>query len=262
MSDYKKPLISVITVSFNSVKYIEQCIRSVIEQSYDDFEYVIIDGGSSDGTKEIIEKYTNHLTYWHSKPDRGLAHAFNEAVKYSKGHWLLFLNSDDYFIDSDVLNKISNFLNKYSNYDVIFGQVVVVSREDNPVKIGGPYGHAFKWRKFIFHDTIPHQAAFTKRDFIEFAGPFNEDFKIAVDYEHYLRKGSSLRAINVPVLMSCMRDGGLSQENLLKTLQDLHKARKENKILPFVFLNLIHYWVLSRFYLGRHLKNIFRKIKR
>ena len=102
-SNSHAPLISVITVSLNSADYLEQCIKSVLTQDCNDFEYVIIDGGSTDATVKIIQRYQDRLAYWHSKPDRGLAHAFNLGVEHSKGQWLLFLNSDDYFAETAVV---------------------------------------------------------------------------------------------------------------------------------------------------------------
>ena len=86
-----QPLVSVITVCLNAATFIEQTIQSVIVQTYPGFEYIIIDGGSTDGTVDIIRKYESRLAYWHSKPDRGLGHAFNLGLVQAKGSWLLFL---------------------------------------------------------------------------------------------------------------------------------------------------------------------------
>jgi glycosyltransferase involved in cell wall biosynthesis len=261
----KKPLITVITVCFNAHDYIEQCIQSVIGQDFNDFEYVIIDGGSTDGTQNTLDKYKNKLAYWHSKPDRGLAHAFNRAVKNSLGQWLIFLNSDDFFVDDNVLSKMSEVLHEHKNDDVVFGQVNIVSRENAPVKIGGPHGGPFLWRKFLTRDTIPHQAAFTNYKLFDKNGCFNERFKIAVDYEHYLRTGSALSAIFSPILVSSTRDGGLSQQNNFTTLIDLHKARVENKVLPYAVNVIIVTYFLARAYIGNYVKRalgIFHKMKK
>ena len=88
-------LISVITVCFNAAEYIEQTITSVMAQTYPHLEYIIIDGGSRDGTVEIIRKYESRLAYWHSQPDRGIAHAFNLGLAQARGEWIVCLNADD-----------------------------------------------------------------------------------------------------------------------------------------------------------------------
>jgi len=214
------PFISVITVCLNAQEFIEQCIQSVLSQKFDNFEYVIIDGSSTDGTVKIIRKYQDKLAYWHSQPDRGLAHAFNLGVEHSSGQWLLFLNSDDYFSSNDVLQKMEGYLEMYPGMDVVFGQVSMVTREQTPEKIGGPYGKPFQWDKFCLRDTIPHQSAFSSRTFIERTGPFSEKFRIAVDYEHFLRAGPALKAQFVPILVANMRDGGLSKHDVLASLRE------------------------------------------
>ena len=250
------PLISVITVSLNSSTYLDQCIRSVLSQDCKDFEYVIIDGGSEDTTVEIIEKYHDRLAYWHSKPDRGLAHAFNQGVEQSKGQWLLFLNSDDYFSETDVLTRLTDGIRKHPDADVIFGQVLVVSRELFPMRIGGPYGGPFQWRKFVMRDTIPHQGALTSRRFFERMGPFSESFRIIVDYEHLMRAGPTLRACFVPVLVSSMRDGGLSRSNVQETLREWRKAVTRHGLLPYPLAWVFYYYFLLRSFVGRHAKRI------
>ena len=91
----KPPHISVITVCLNGAEFIEQAIQSVLSQSYPLMEYIIIDGGSTDGTREIVHSYESRLDYWHSRPDRGVAHAFNCGLTQAQGDWILFLNADD-----------------------------------------------------------------------------------------------------------------------------------------------------------------------
>ena len=250
------PLISVITVCLNASDFVEQCIQSVIHQKHRDFEYIIIDGGSTDGTREIIETHKGSLSYWHSKSDRGLAHAFNEGVLHSKGKWLIFLNSDDYFLDESTLIKISSELLKNNSADVIYGQVKIVSRDKNPRYISGPYGGEFNWNDFLYRDIIPHQAAFTNRSLFEQEGVFDENFNIAVDYEHYIRKGPALKATYVNQIISCMRDGGLSQENIWLSLRDQHMARIVNEVIPFFQARRIYVWILVRAFAGRYAKKI------
>ena len=250
------PLISVVTVTLNSAEFLEQCVTSVITQDCKDFEYVVIDGGSTDGTVDIIKRYQGGLAYWHSKPDRGLAHAFNRGVEHSKGQWLLFLNSDDYFAGNTVLTRLASALREHADADVVFGQVLVVSRENSPTRIGGPYGGPFRWNEFVKRDTIPHQGALTNRRFIERMGPFSEKLRIIVDYEHLMRAGPSLNACFVPVLVSCMRDNGLSRSNVRETLREWREAVTAHKMLPPLLARLFYYYFLLRSLIGRHVRRI------
>ncbi len=252
-----RPLISVITVCFNATEFIEQCMQSVLSQKCDDFEYIVIDGGSTDGTRQIIEKYSNRLAYWHSKPDRGLAHAFNQGVEHSNGQWLLFLNSDDYFADNAVLGKLAAELRANPQSDVVFGQIMVVSRDAASRRIGGPYGRPFSWWRFVIvNDVLPHPAAATNRALFNRIGLFREDMSIAVDYEHLLRAGRELKAQYVPLLVTFMRDGGMSKESIRATLSDGHRARIMARALPLSLSWLLYYYYFIRSFFGRRLRRL------
>ena len=251
------PKISVITVCLNAQEFIEQCMQSVLTQTFNDFEYVIIDGGSSDDTVDIIKKYQNKIAYWHSRPDRGLADAFNLGVQNSSGQWLLFLNSDDYFASSNVLQDMVVHIDKYPNVDVIFGQINMVTREQVSKKIGGPYGEAFHWEKFCRKDTIPHQAAFSPRSFFERIGLFSEDFLIAVDYEHYLRAGPGLNTKFVPLLVANMRDGGMAKYDILATYREWLHAQVTSGKRSFFFARLDFIYFAARNMIGRIIRKFF-----
>ena len=104
------PLISIITVSHNAADFIEQTIASVLSQTYPFIEYIVIDGASSDGTVDIIRRYESRLAYWHSKPDRGIAQAFNLGLEQAGGDWIVYLNADDFFVDTSVVSRMVPYL--------------------------------------------------------------------------------------------------------------------------------------------------------
>lgn len=252
-----RPLISVITVCRNAEEFLKHCMRSVLEQDFDDFEYVLVDGGSTDETVNIIRRHESGLAYWHSRPDRGLAHAFNQAVEHSRGRWLLFLNSDDYFVDRTALSRMSGSLAEHKkSADVVFGQVQLVTREENPRPIllaGKPWN----WDEFRRQDTIPHQGAFTNRDLFERVGPFSEDFKIVVDYEHYLRVGSSLSTVFVPETVACMRTDGMTRSMLSRTLREMSLAQRRHKVWPGAWMaDALYAFYLARGTVGRALRKL------
>jgi glycosyltransferase involved in cell wall biosynthesis len=146
-----KPLISVITVVFNGKNYIEQAIRSVIGQTYDNVEYIIIDGGSTDGTLDIIKQYQEAIDYWVSETDHGVYDAMNKGVKLSNGDYILFLGCDDYLFD--IFHEIVNFFQeKTVSY---YGDVILSKNKKE-------YGGRFYSLK-LFIKNIPHQAIFYSR---------------------------------------------------------------------------------------------------
>lgn len=224
------PLISVITVSLNAGKFMEQTIKSVLFQTYPRIEYIIIDGGSTDGTVDIIRSYQSRLAYWHSKVDRGLAHAFNLGLSRAGGEWILYLNADDYFFDHQAVESMVPHLLTHQNADVVFGQVALIPRNNlTPGASPAIYGRPWRWQEFRFVCTIPHQAAFTRREYFERVGWFNESLRFAMDYEHYLRGGSHLVARFVPRTVSVMREGGASLNNIIPSLKEWRLAQTANR---------------------------------
>jgi glycosyltransferase involved in cell wall biosynthesis len=231
----------------------------VLTQEFDDYEYIVIDGGSFDGTLNIIEKYHDQLVYWHSKPDRGLAHAFNQGIQNSRGKWLIFLNSDDFFSDVSVLGKLADSLRCHPENDVIFGQIIMVSRESVPHFIGGPYGKPFDWRRFVLvNDVLPHPAAATNRDLFERIGLFSEDMSISLDHEIYLRAGRTLRAKFIKLQVTSMRVGGMSTLNIRESLRHAHLARVATRTLPPPISCLLYYYRFSSAVLGRAILKILK----
>jgi len=242
----KRPLISVSTACLNAAGTVEQCIESVLGQEFDDFEYLVMDGGSSDGTCEIIRRHAVGMAYWHSQPDRGIAHAWNQGIARSTGNWLLFLNADDYFYRPQVLSRMAEAIAAHSENDVVFGQVRRVGRTHENKRSVNIIGGPFVWRQFIMMDTIPHPAALTKRDYFERVGTFDEGFSIALDYELFLRAGRYLSAYFVPVEVVCMRDGGVSRVNVRGALRESLEAKTRNNILSYPLAWLIYAYLLCR----------------
>jgi len=249
------PLISVITVSLNAEEYIEQCILSVINQEYRNYEYIIIDGGSTDRTVEIIKKYSEFITYWHSCKDDGIADAFNRGVEVSKGKWLAFLHADDLYVDNSILNLIEPYLIKYDELDVIFGQIKIINRKhdiDKDIKV---IGEKWEWTKHKKTSMIPHPASFTNREYINTNMRFDVRFSIAVDYELFLRAGANLKTLFIRKVIAYMRDGGMSKNNVKKSLYEGYQAQVKNKALSRCHAIFIFYIHLVRY----NIKILFRQ---
>jgi glycosyltransferase involved in cell wall biosynthesis len=247
-----EPLISVITICKNAGEFIEQTITSVVAQTYPTLEYIVIDGGSVDGTQEIIRKYESRLAYWHSKPDRGIAHAFNLGLAQARGQWLVYLNADDFFLKPMVIEQMVHHLLQNKDNDVVFGKIQSLTREPRPqpAPFCKPIGRPWRWQDFRRFDSIPHPAAFINRHYFEQVGPFDESFHIAMDYELFLRARAELRARFVPLPLVGMRHGGQCAKSLVNTLQEAKRAQIKNRALPRWISEVNFLFRLIRLYAG------------
>lgn len=172
MNDFK---ISVITVCYNAVNEIEKTILSVLNQTYNNIEYIIIDGGSSDGTVDIIKKYADRLAYWLSESDKGIYDAMNKGIRVATGDYINFMNAGDRFANSKVIERILS--NQISFFDVIYGNWIVSEKTYDFVRAPIPL------KKLKYGSCLCHQATFTKTCVLK-KRPYCNEYKIAADYEY------------------------------------------------------------------------------
>jgi glycosyltransferase involved in cell wall biosynthesis len=171
--------ISIITINYNNAIGLQKTIESVLNQNFSDYNYIIIDGNSSDGSKEIIEKYSQKLAYWVSEKDNGVYSAMNKGIKVAIGEHLLFLNSGDVFYTADSLKIL------YENIgaDIVYGNILVDSNEKPWVK---SYPSKLTFGYFI-NDTLPHPASLIRRSLFNKYGLYNENNKIVSDWEFFAK---------------------------------------------------------------------------
>ena len=237
------PLISIVTIVYNDRKGLQKTMRSVLDQSYDNVEYIIIDGNSKDGSVDLISENASRLSYWISEPDKGIADAFNKGVKAAKGEWILLLNAADYYQNDDVIEKMLPYLEKNQDADIVYGKLTEV---DVNGKLGKSFGKAFDRKSFERECTIIHPATFHNKSFFEENGYFNIDFKIAMDYEIFLRK-KDLKAVFVDLPITYMETGGMSQQNPSPAYLEANRAKelhldKSNMNLKFDYYeNMLRY---------------------
>ncbi|MCX8533633.1 glycosyltransferase family 2 protein [Chryseobacterium luquanense] len=173
------PKISVITISYNNKKGLEKTLKNVISQSFSDFEYIIIDGGSQDGTKDILEKYSDNITYWVSEPDKGIYNAMNKGITAAKGEYLIFINSGDHFYDENSLSVAAAHL---SGEDIIYGNLELVSDEHTYIK-----KYSSELSLLYFYDqSLPHPATFIRKEAFQKWGNYDEYLKIVSDWKWFL----------------------------------------------------------------------------
>jgi glycosyltransferase involved in cell wall biosynthesis len=174
------PLISIITINYNNAAGLERTIQSIVSQTYMDFEYLIIDGNSADGSKEIIRKYADKITYHISEPDSGIYNAMNKGIAQAKGKYLLFINSGDELTGVESLHSVYKHLNDEDL--VYFDLLLQLSAKETQVKM---YPDKL-WFSYFMFDSLPHPASFIKRELFTRLGPYNENLKIVSDWGFFL----------------------------------------------------------------------------
>ncbi|MCE8617790.1 glycosyltransferase [Bacteroides fragilis] len=230
--------VTIITVSFNAVATIEKTILSVINQSYP-VEYIIVDGGSNDGTLDIIRKYEEYIAYWVSEPDDGIYDAMNKGVRVAKGQWIGFMNSGDIFYSDDVISNILE--NDLSEYSIIYGKTLI----------------NYRWGKYIVTPAgldllgtrMPfcHQSTLVRCDILK-SHPFDLKYKITADYN--LFQSVYIKAPNVffyfPDVIS-IYDAiyGISSINIEGVYQDISLPNRGNMCLSIV--HKMKVFILTKF---------------
>lgn len=198
--------LSIITINYNNLDGLRRTIDSVICQTWKDYEWIVIDGGSTDGSKELIEQYQEHFAYWCSEPDRGIYHAMNKGIAKAIGDYLIFMNSGDAFYNENVLDKVFSV---ERTADIITGQVV---RSDNN-QLLRRYDDNLLIQ--LYKDTLNHQGSFIKRDLFR-NRRYDEDFKIVSDWKFWFETimcgDASVEVVNEVIAVQDMM--GISSVNL------------------------------------------------
>lgn len=202
-SDPGRPLVSVITVVYNGEKHLEQAILSVIGQTYDNVEYIVVDGGSTDGTLDIIKKYEGRIDHWISEPDRGISDAMNKGIRLSTGDLIIHLHADDYYADPSVLSSVCSEYLRHPDALWLTGGIAIVDGEGNllqeiPVR-------KYSYGKLIRGNIILHPATFVTRQAFEIAGLFNVEYRYAMDYDLWIRIGRIAGPVPLDLRVACFR---------------------------------------------------------
>ena len=183
--------ITIVTPSYNQAAFLEQTIDSVLSQGYSNVEYIIIDGGSTDGSVEIIRRYEKHLAYWVSEPDRGQTHAINKGMQRATGEIRAYLNSDDYYLPA-TFAAVADYLHSRPDVDLVHGRCRVVDVQGKT--IGQRFGSITRYDEILdLWDVWWNQMNFVQpevfwtRRIAMNVGPFREDLFLVMDYEYWLR---------------------------------------------------------------------------
>lgn len=244
--------ISVVTVTFNSAGTLRDTLRSVAAQDYTNVEHVLVDGGSKDGTIDIIRSFP-HVKKWVSEKDKGLYDAINKGIRMAGGDVVGILNSDDFFADNQVLSRIAETFSDHP-IDAVYGDIAFV-KPNNLRKIIRLYRSAtFSPRKFAFGYMPAHPSFYVKKDIYERLGLYKLDYKIAADYELLMRfiYRNHLSCRYIDKVLVYMRTGGVSNKTVFSryTLnREIIKACRENgvntnmAILSVKYLNKVFEYI-------------------
>jgi len=209
------PLVTIITVVLNGALHLEQTIRSVIEQSYANIEYLILDGGSTDATLEIIKRYADRIDYWVSEPDRGIYDAMNKGTSLARGDLIALLNADDYYEQEAVQNVVASF-RAAPRECIIYGHTRILQED-----LGLDYimtAHTDHWKGMGFS----HSAMFVSKGAYDRLGGYDRRYSLAADYDFLLRAiqaGVPMRPVDA--VLSNYRNTGMSASNLTKVLGEM-----------------------------------------
>lgn len=218
--------ISVITINYNNLNGLEKTLRSVFEQTYQDFEFIVIDGGSQDGSRELIESYSEKFDYWVSEPDKGIYNAMNKGVARATGEYVIHMNSGDTFYEKFTLEKVVPAL--ALGEDFIYGDAFFFNRFDGEPDSLWIYPKILSFDFFCI-GALNHQAVFIKRSLFNKVGGYNESYKLISDWlftvESFLFHKATYKHLNLTV---CNYDqNGYSAHNWDKAVKERDEALRE-----------------------------------
>lgn len=215
--------VSVIVAVFNGVHTLQRCIDSVVAQGGSDVELIIVDGGSTDGTKELVEANAAKLAHWESRKDRGVYHAWNKALSRATGSWISFLGADDAYASDDAVAALVGAASPDSN--LVFGKVDLIDRDGAVV---GTLGVAWEWEQMKRRQTVAHPGSLQARALFEQLGPFSEHYAIAGDYEFLLRVGRAARPAFIDRVVVRFSNDGLSTQRYEQTLRETRDIKRRH----------------------------------
>jgi glycosyltransferase involved in cell wall biosynthesis len=248
------PLLSIITINYNNYSGLKKTIYSVINQSVKNFEYIIIDGGSTDQSSNLLEEFKVALTYSISEEDTGIYNAMNKGIRKASGKYILFLNSGDIFFENNVVEKVEKYL--YNDFDFILGNLYFIENEVARIR-KHPKVLTFT---YILTKTISHPSTFIKREMFSVYGLYNEENKIVSDWEFFFKtmglNGASYNPIDVTISIFDMN--GISSNNYEKVA--IEKKAVLNKYLPTIYNNENDSYIFNKFIESNKRIKLFQEI--
>jgi len=243
----EKPLVTIITVVYNGEKFLEETILSVINQTYDNVEYIIVDGNSTDRTLNIIQNFSHAIDYWVSEKDKGIYDAMNKGIMLARGEIIGFINSDD-ALNPGVLSLIAEKFVVKPGFDFAYGSVDLIRNSGEKYGITQPFPQHLIKKKYLKEMPFPHPSLFVKKAVFMKVGLFDLDFPIGADYDFIIRiLKEEFIGIDLNVPISRFRDGGISGG--IDTYKEIKRIQKKYGV-SFVFRNMIYLFSIVKFALN------------
>ena len=240
--------VSIITVTFNSISVINDCLDSISSQEYDNIQHIVIDGASTDGTLSILESKHSQLNTLISKPDNGIYDAMNKGIKIATGDIIGFLNSDDFYPNNKVISKVVKEFEKDSFLDACYSDLIYVDQFNTSKTIRYVKSSKFKEGLFSKGWCPPHPTFFVRRSVYKKFGNFDLNYRIASDVDLMIRflEKHKIKSKYIPEVWVKMRMGGVTNKNLkniwLQNKEIIHSFNKNNlsvNLLKFLILKII-----------------------
>ena len=233
-SSVEQPLVSIITVTLNAAETLDRTIQSVINQTYKNLEYIIIDGGSKDRTVDIITKHDHRIDHWISEPDHGISDAFNKGISCAHGEIIGILNASDWY-ELDTVSEVVRAFKQSPDIDVVCGWMQYWR--------GGQQDYVFTSNpnQLMKEMTVNHPTMFVRRSAYEKFGTFRIDFRYAMDYEFVLRLVvAGAEVVSLDRILAHMQYEGLTSQNWRKTFAEVKRAKVEHLHKPLAAEG--YYW--------------------
>lgn len=246
------PKFTIITITYNAARWLERTVVSILSQSYPNIEYLIIDGGSKDGTVDIIKQYAPGIAYWVSEPDKGLYDAMNKGLKQATGDYVWFINAGDTLQSAATVQRIAMKIGKRSSLpDVIYGETSIVDAEGKPLgmrRLKAP--KQLSWKSFRMGMLVCHQSFIAKRTI---APEYDLQYRLSADYDWCIRCLKQAKSIyNTKMILSNYLEEGLSTQQRKASLKERYEVmcKYYGKFATII----LHGWFALRFYYAKWFK--------
>ncbi|MBQ8251043.1 MAG: glycosyltransferase [Alphaproteobacteria bacterium] len=217
--------ISIITVCYNIKDEIERTCESIISQTANNYEWIVVDGGSTDDTVDILNKYKDKMSVFISEKDTGIYNSMNKGIQKATGEWCIFMNGGDCFASKEIIEKFSQLDGIYKYADIIYGNVCIINKNKKTYIKKYPYSLT---KSYFFKDNINHQSTFIKTELFEKYGLYNENYQIAADWEKWLvfiLNNAKFTYWNTPI--SDFYSGGASTTQSKKLQSEIQSIQKK-----------------------------------